>query len=175
MGAYDIVPATSPHGGHNHVVAYPINASETFRMGEPVRMNADGELTECTTPVDAAEEIFGFAAGDGLDVDGNSRTAEELVSVYEPGDTLFMTRHFTTDSATAGETPTAAHIGDVGGFTRISGTWHFDINEEGVARIVRVLDSLKRDISSSGDTGVWVVFQMIGWQNNTTSLAVDAT
>ncbi len=40
----DIMPFKSPLGGHTHIEYGPMNASETFDVGEPVQLNTDGEI-----------------------------------------------------------------------------------------------------------------------------------
>lgn len=173
MAQNDIQPWTSPLGGSAETRKYRLNASETFVKGEPVGVNADGELTESADDA-AAEDIIGVAAGpvsytrNGTTVTTNPETGVDfttgdMVPVYlnRPGQT-WITSNFDDTTGGFGDTPTAAHIGDECGLQLQGGDWGIHLGgSEQTCRIVDVLDDNFESIQRSGNTGVYVVFEII--------------
>lgn len=182
MAARDILPFTSEPGGHHRIGSFALNEDETFDVGEPVRISSDGEIEECTSPVDAANEIVGFSAEPAIDANGVGRftaTTQEqpLVGVYLADSTRFITRNWATDAAATPAVPTLDSVGLVAGFVRDgNGVWFLDAGEEGVARVVRVLDANLRDLGNlrNAGAGVFVVFEMPVSQLGAQSALTDA-
>lgn len=185
MAKNDIRPFSHPMGGHGRVHWVRLNASETFVAGEPVSINADGELTESADdPVDA--DLFGIALASGDTVgatDGNGTfkfkigafapgtgypTTGDLVPVQVPdSNTYFITKNFSAaGSAFADASPALADIGDEVGLSLISGSWGVDQSAtNNTCRIVDVLDANLNSIQLSGGTGTQVVFQIVAHQS----------
>ena len=159
--------------------SFDVHYQATFERGEPVRINNAGEIVECTTPVDAALEIYGISADSSLDAAGNNIVASGLgftrgqVCVYPAGQ-LFKTVYYATDGAGTQAVPAQATVGMVAGFVAVGGRWFLDTGEEGVARVEAVLDTDGNKIEISGNTGVWVVYRLVASQVNAQTLLVDA-
>ena len=88
MAARDIMQWSSPHGGHPRVQRFRMNLGEDFLRGEPVSVNADGELTEsANNPADA--DLMGIAmephaAGAINPATGAAHTTGDLITVAIP-------------------------------------------------------------------------------------------
>lgn len=192
MAARDIMPFNGPFGGHSRVIHFRLNASETFDVGEPVSVNADGELTESDDdPLDA--DIMGIAmggpgAGQTNPATGANWATGDLVPVVIPdSNSLFITRNYSEAGSAFNDTaPVVARIGDECGLSLISGSWGVDISTtNNTCRIIDLLNENKESIQQSGETldtsagqilsapAYYVVFQIIGHQS-TTPGAVDA-
>lgn len=184
MAKGDIMPY---RGGSQGTVIPPVehyrlNASETFVQGEPVSVNADGELTESADdPV--AVDFIGIAAesGDtagvtdtigifrkevGLFAPGaspNLPTTGDMIKVWEAfqGHT-FIAQRFATDGSGTAATPALANIGDRAGLTLASGNWSVDTGQSNfICRIVDVLDANGRSVQESGLTGSRVLIKFV--------------
>lgn len=159
--------------------AFDVNSSASFEGGEPVRLNAAGELVECTSPVDAAAEIYGISADSSLDVNGNNIAGASGQGLSGPFATVhgtgkqFKTAQFSTAGTGVLATPTQANVGDAAGFVLNGGTWFLDTGEEGVARVEKVIDVNGRDIVEAGTTGVWVIYRLVATQQRPSNLVTD--
>jgi hypothetical protein len=185
MARQDIMPADSPIGGHCRVLEFPLNASETFVEGEPVSVNADGEVTE-SADNPAAADIMGIAATGGdttagtgtIDfATGNIITTGAMVKVFIPDqNTIFRTRNFTVAGVAFGDTaPAASNIGDEVGLTVIGGSWGLDVaGGTNTCRVIDVLDADGNSVMRSGATGVEVHFQIIAHMSQPNAGVVDA-
>lgn len=184
MAARDVMPWNGPHGQYSRIQHFRLNASETFAEGEPVAVNADGELTESADdPVDA--DIMGIAlAGPAAARNPATNVAwatGDLVPVCIPDSTTyFISPNYSEAGSAFDDTaPVVARIGDEGGLALISGTWGFDISgSNNTCRLVDILNSRKESIQVTGETlatgdEYYVVFVIIAHQS-TTPGAVDA-
>lgn len=182
MALQDIMPYDNPHGGHCRIMEFRLNASETFLQGEPVAVNADGELTESADdPVDA--DLLGIAATGGdttastgsIDPNtGNVITTGGMVKVYMPdANQTFITSNFSSAGSAFGDAaPAVANLGDEAGLSLISGSWGIDISAtNNLCRIVDILDADGASIQRSGGTGTKVVFVIVAHQNNSLGTA----
>jgi len=168
MASLDIVASVHPYGGHSKVTHYPLAVAAAFLAGEPVVVQADGTLVECITNPDITAQpptLTGIAAAAAVNVaqlNTNSATipANVLAPVIEMApDVEFETRNlFSASDALV--VPLLSHINDKGSLRLTGGgVWGIDVGAGNLHfRIVRVLDSLKRDIRVSGGTGVFVRF-----------------
>lgn len=161
---------------------YRLNASETFTIGEPVSVNADGELTEAADDP-AAEDVIGIAASSG-DTVGTTDTIgiyRKRRGMFAPGVSpnlpvtgdqipvwevskghTFIANVFATDGAGTAATPAAANIGDRAGLTLTAGVWSLDTGCTNItARIVDVLDANGVSLQEQGGTGVYVLFKFV--------------
>ncbi len=177
MAQNDLEVWQSHEGGHLDVMHYRMNAAETFRRGEPVSVNGDGELTESaddpTAPdfIGVALEPAGYSIG-GTATTKNPRTG----AAYTTGDMIavvharpgqrFICANFATDGAGTAATPTLANaLGEQAGLTLASGSWFVDTGTtNNVFRIVDVLDSDRESIQTSGGTGASVVVEVVASQ-----------
>jgi len=180
MAARDFMPFITGSGGPR--VRYGrLNASESFREGEMVFANNDGEIAEL--PVDDSvvlisdldsSLICGVAAmdGDTARTDGFARSTGNLVSYYPANDgTLFITKNYVSAADTAA-VPPGTIVGESfqvhgSNATTLSSNWEI-LSTAGVAGtdlqalIHQVLNSRKEPISATDTTtGVWVVFELI--------------
>jgi len=168
MAANDIMPYQEHSQSHRRV-AFDLNDSAAFRVGEPVELNASGEVIEAASALTTATDIFGIAAEDSLAVDGSTNrrsldAADNMVTVW-PGGQLFKTARFTIDGTNAG-TPTQLHVGDSASLQLISDVWYLDINAAGPCRIMAVLDVNGKPMQHpQAGTGVWVVFDLVATEN----------
>jgi hypothetical protein len=183
MAARDIMPWNSPLGGHVRVFHFPMNASETFFEGEPVAVNADGEVTEsATAPVPG--DFFGIALGGPGASNTNPKTGVawatgDLVPVCLPdANSTYISDRFAKASAAFDDTaPVASDIGDAVGLVLIGGRWGFDgapDADDGLGRIVDILNSRKESILETGETLAttdvyYVVVQFIAHQSTADS------
>lgn len=193
MSRRDIMPYYMDGKFAPLVQHYNLNASESFLLGEPVSVNADGELTESADrPVDA--DFLGIAASDGDTTnagglatarnpggaqftDGQVVTTGDLIPVWVcDTNTLLVTSNFSSGGAAFGDVaPARSNIGDQATLDLISGSWGISLAVGGGADIVRIHDvlsadgrSLRRDNSL---TGAKVVFSVVASQNNTLGTA----
>lgn len=160
MAARDIMPYAGPHPSYARVAHYRMNAAETFLQGEPVSVNADGELTESADdPQDA--DIMGIAVagpGDGTPINPDTGVAYatgDIIGVYLPDPTTyFVTPNYSEAGAAFNDTaPVVARIGDECGLSLIGGSWGVDISAaNNTCRIVDILDDLGRSIQRTGAT-----------------------
>lgn len=185
MAAFDIMPFRSPHGQMGKIEHFRLNAAESFVVGEPVSVNADGELTESADdPVDA--DLMGIALAPG-GASGAASLNWRTNAAYTTGDripvaipessSLYITRNFSAAGTAFNDTaPALADIGDEVGLSLISGVWGVDQSAtNNTCRIVDILNARKTSIQETGETlnttlvgGVaqyWVVFQIVAHQS----------
>ena len=180
MAAYDIMPWNSAHGGSYRTTRGFMNAGEVFFVGEPVKINGDGEIEESDDPP-TAPQLFGIATigpGDAGTIT-NKRTGtttwsegEEIpVWVPEPG-MQWITSNYTQGTAFDDVPPTIAVIGDAAGLALIGGVWGIDQTptaNDATCRIIDILDDMKNTIVRPGATDIalavgdtyYVVFEIV--------------
>ncbi len=190
MAKHDIMPFNSPHGGTTRVSYLRINdatssrtANTSHRQGEvlvPVTGDCgivianDGTVFTAEFNVVAASDTEGeIQMGNLTDVTGTNDNWMVPVWRFEMGQEWITQNLFSgTDTAVV---PTTEHIGDYANFWRNNaatgvtangenGTMGLDLGTQTGTPflITRVLDSNKRDILISGNTGVFVVFRPLG-------------
>ena len=188
MAARDIMPWTSPHGGHELIEHFPMNASEAFFQGEPVGVNADGEATESADgPVPA--DLYGIAlAGPGASnknpKTGTTWATGDRVPILVPTPTQrFITPNFAKASAAFDDTaPVASDIGDACALVVIGGVWGVDgapDANDSVGRIVDILNVRKESIQDTGETLAttdvfYIVFVIVAHANTPDSAEAAA-
>lgn len=165
MSERDIMPWTSPFGQHIDSIQLPLNASETYLIGECVTIDTNGEANEPADEPDS-HQVVGVAVSGGNTtastgtVDwrtGNIITTSALVQVapFRPG-ARFITENLSQSGTAFSDTaPDQTDVGDGVGLTLISGVWGVDssmTSGDMIGSIVDVLDSLMRPISESGVT-----------------------
>lgn len=176
MSARDIMPFKSPLGGTTSVIHGPLNASESFKEGELVGINSDGEVAEfpadgtpaLTADIDVAR-IAGIAAtpGDTTLTDGNAAATGDTIAIWPADqDTLFITDNVTDGSGTA-VVPTGTMRGLIVQIEHNNGEWAVipgaaaTVGTHVGAAIVDVLNSSKNPISATDTTtGRFVVFRL---------------
>lgn len=136
MSARDFMPWRKLDGGELPKSWAPLNASESFREGEFVFVNTDGELAEAATAtqvVVSGQKMCGIAAmdGDTTRTDGYAKTTGAR-TVYYPADAgiLFITPNYTDGSGTQlakggtlrGEILSLEHNGGVWAATNVAFT-----------------------------------------------------
>lgn len=181
MAARDFMPWKNiPEGCVRYA---PLNASESFREGELVGINSDGELAEFPadgTPAALADidtaRVCGVAATDGdtARTDGYAKTTGTTTMFY-PADRgiLFITDRITDGSGTAvvptgtmrGLAVTMEHnthsVSGLAGWALIPGA-AATFGTHVAALIHDVLDSTKKPISATDTTtGVYAVFEIV--------------
>lgn len=182
MGARDIMPWTSPHGGTNTVRWGTFTAAEVFEVGEPVNVVAAGTLTE--PPDDATQWILTDGGGNveaGIAAwgPGAGNLNPHTGIAYATGDvipywpinqgTVFITQNF---NVAGGATAVAPALTDIGNPFQISfgaagSNWGIERTAalEGIdyiATIMDVLDAKKAPINRTGEAGVYVIFTITG-------------
>lgn len=177
MAARDFMPFSSSMGGHTTVITAPLNASESFREGELVGINSDGEIAEFPqdgTPALVADmdvsRTWGISAGSGdtTRTDGFAKATGDRVGFYPADDdTIFITRNITDGSGTA-VVPTGTMVGLAVQVEHNNGAWAVipgaaaTRGTDVVAAIVGVLDANKNPISATDTTnGVYVLFKLL--------------
>ncbi len=186
MAFGDIVPLNPQDILIEH---FPVNASETFDIGEFVQLNADGEVAEAADEGDE-ESVLGVSAGSGDTtatassatgigifrytrlgdfVPGdNAAVTGDLVPVYLFSDARgkYATRNFATDGAGTDVAPTTAlAVGETGEKFVVAGVHGVDVGgatTDEIFLVTNVLDTNMIPIELSGATGVWVVFRSTG-------------
>ena len=177
MALDDIRVYQAPLGGHTRVQHWRVNAAEGFFRGEPVSVNADGELTESADdPQD--EDIMGIAASDGVVgttydfKTGTAMVTGALIPVIIPdSNTYFVCNNFGTTSEQFDQDLVVANLGDEAGLELVSGTWGINTGAaNNTCRIIDLLDADGNSIQDSGGTVVQCVFLIVAHQ----SVVVDA-
>ncbi len=181
MPARDFWPLSAHSGGH-HVVRYgKLNASESFREGEMVFINGDGEIAELNNDDSKVivgdmqtSQMAGVAAMDGDTArnDGFARSTGDLISYWPINEgTLFITKNYISAADTSAIPPGTivgesfqVHGSDA---TTLTANWEI-LSTAGVAGVDMqalvhdVLNVRKEPITASDTTtGVWVVFELI--------------
>ena len=172
MALNDILPFTSPMGGHCRIEEYPLGAgTQSFVKGEVVYIDAAGDVSECGDDPD--DPVFsGVSATGGDETAGPGTlnfetgiiiTAGDMVKVYIPDFTQrWITRNFATGGAGVLATPVQADVGLVAGFSRPAGQWSLDTGATNShARIVQLLDADGADVARSGGTAVFTIFTIL--------------
>ena len=146
MSARDFMPFSSANGGHVVTAWAPLNAGESFREGEMVVVNNDGELAE--GPVDDTQLLVadsdsgtlgGVAAmdGDTARTDGFARSTGDRISYYPWNEgTIFITSKVRDTGAIDTQIVPAGNL--VGEACQITGTnlngeWVLETGVAGVA------------------------------------------
>ena len=176
MSARDIMPYDSVHGGHTRTMRFPMITGAAFSVGEPVRVDQDGEVVESGS--DPADTSFvGFAAEGPGGGNINPKTGvvyavNDPITVWIPtfGDT-FITKNWSSGGSSFDDVaPLITNIGDECGLSIISNDWGIDINDSNnLCRVVDILDSQKRSIIRTkntvtiGDT-YYMIFSVIASQ-----------
>lgn len=184
---FDIAPLLDPLGGTNIVATYGITVSQTFEMGEVVGLVDAGTITEL--PQDGTEVLisdldsgkvvgiscFGPGASNLNPKTGTSVWAVGTNLSIWPADrgTYFITPYFFAAGGAAAAVPAITDLGESYQVVYGAGTFNgVATNRWGVeqtagvagtdvrAVIHRVLDANKKDIRESGQTGVYVVFEL---------------
>jgi hypothetical protein len=187
MAARDIMPWNGPNGQYPRIQHFRINASEGFFDGEPVAVNADGELTESATePVPA--DLLGIAlGGPGAarnPATGNAWATGDLapVCVFDSNH-YFITSNFTAAGSAFDDTaPAVANLGDQASLALISGSWGIDAGpstNDATCRIIDILNARKESIQVTGETLstgdlYYVVFVVVAHQNTPDSAEAAA-
>jgi hypothetical protein len=163
MARNDIRLWSAPRGGGDNVSAFPLAASQTFAEGDLVIFDGAGALTIAATD---PQVVAGIAAERATDVDGASRAAGTLLSVYQPVDSqLWVCNNFATDGAATPATPTQANaVGLAAGFILDgSGNWFVDTGSGNApVQIEYVLDGSGRSVTdpnTNPGAGTAVVFR----------------
>jgi len=161
MAARDIMPWTSPFGGHPRMQWFRMNAGEVFFEGEPVSVNQDGELTESLAAGPVDSDLLGIAAGGPGATNINPATGityatGDLIPVFMPDiGNYFITRNWTAGTAFNDVAPAVADIGDQVGLVNIGGLWGIDQGQdqnEGLCTVIDILDENKNSIQQTGAT-----------------------
>jgi hypothetical protein len=149
MAARDFAPYGSPLGGHYSIRAARLNAN-TLRVGEPVLIEADGDVAVVGDDP-AAATVAGVAlapVGSGLGFEnpttGAAYAAGDMVSyVVADNNSVFITNvAHVTDNAGVAVAVTRANIGDPISIQLAGGVFSIAPNAGNtVGRIIDVLDS----------------------------------
>ena len=182
MAARDIMPFKSPHGGTTTVKTGSMTANEVFEVGEPVMVVDAGTITEPTDDAaqwTVAQMDIGMQCGIACFGPGASNinprtgvafaTADEVAFWPANEGTLFITSNVFAAGAGSASAPALTDMGEsyqitygttdpIGwGVEKTAGVSGVDVQ----ALIVDVLDAQLNPISRSGNTGVYVVFEII--------------
>lgn len=160
MAVNDLLPWLSADGGTHQVMQGRLKASESYLLGEPVYINAAGEISESGDDPDSPK--FGGIAAHSADTTAATRNpktrlvyaAGDLVSfwVFHIGD-LIVCQNFATDGAGTAAAPLVANLGDEAGFTLSSGVYSIDVGTGSeLVRIVDILNSRKEPVIQTGET-----------------------
>lgn len=191
MATLAISPFAGGHSGSPDVEWYPVG-TETFNAGDPVGLDAAGELDTLADDPTAAN-LLGIACTSGDATDGvtfrtpgfgpfnasdpQTPVAGDMVGVWIPtSEDRFITSNFSAAGSAFGDVaPVAADVGDEVSLALIGGVWGVtQANSNNVARITRVLDEDKNDVKVTGNTGVWVVFRILASMNTSASAPTAA-
>lgn len=184
MAARDIMPYDGPHGGHvrvQHFAGDFVTDTQTFELGEPVRVDTSGALVESgDSPLATVGSLIGIAAaGPGA---AQANVNPETGAAFADGDrcpvylidptTTWATPNFSSAGAAfADALPTQGEIGQEVELTVIGGVWGVSITvaaNANIGRILDVLDAQGRSIQqpttpalAAGDTYT-IVFTLTG-------------
>lgn len=180
MSANDFAPWTSHMGGHIQVAYAPMNAGETFRVGELVSINADGELTESVddpVPMDfagialapAGYSISGTAVSTNPMTGANFTTGDPCPYVKALPGQQFITANFATAGGGVTVMPLAyatayALIGEAAGASFTSDVWFVDSGGTGDRELFRIegfLDAQKTNILWSRAAAAYVIVTVV--------------
>lgn len=168
MSAYDFMPWKESAG--SNVLHGPMNASESFLVGELVGINSDGEVAEL--PADGTKAVLGdidVARICGIAMTSTTGLSTGAQISFYPADqgTLFITDNITDGSGTA-VVPTGTMRGLAVTLEHNNSAWALipgtaaTFGTDIAALIVDVLDSTRTPISATDTTtGVYAVFQLV--------------
>lgn len=177
MSARDIMPWTSPSGGSVELRYGPMDASEVFEVGEPVFVGNTGEIAEF--PDDGTEALiadldsglqmgiaaFGPGAGNIDPRTGSAFAtgAEVAYWVVSPNQQWITPNFWATGAAGTAATPAQTDVGEAYQLSEGGAGWGVEqtaaVTGTDVRAVVQdVLDSDKKPIRISGNTGAYVVF-----------------
>jgi hypothetical protein len=131
MAARDIMPVDSALGGHSRLLHLPIKASQTFQIGEIVKVVATTGTVEVAVDEPTLESGVYIAAESAYIQPGGteSKAAGTLIGVYLllPGDRI-ISKNYSTDAAgTAAVITSSTDRGLAFGFVvNGSGVWFLD-------------------------------------------------
>jgi len=170
MAAYDIMPWISPHGGHAMIDEYPMEASATCTVGEPVAVDAtNGTVLESTGSTAVADsDLMGIAMNGGTGSTnwktGNAYTTNDLIQVATfDFNTRWITSNWTVAGSAFDDTvPATTHIGDTTGFIKIGDDWGVDAAPGSNGQIGRIIDILNGRKQSIKDTQETLTLQSAG-------------
>jgi len=163
MAARDIMPFISNQNSHRQDGL--ADAAATFLVGEPVQIEADGQIIEAATqPIIDGDPpgAVGIAAVSAASITVVQGTLTNQHVPYYPFDyeTEWVSRNLFSGSDTL-VVPLATHVGDAVSLRRTAGdVWGFDIAGAATTEsfvILRVLNTDGRDLGRSGGTGVTVI------------------
>ena len=191
MAYDDIQVYSSPHGGHEWALRYPMEASETFGKGEVVGMDTDGQITELADePI--PNDILGIALAGPKGPGGSTLSNPRTNAAYADGDpipviipmhsTLFITNNVTADGTAFDDTVMAVtDIGQLVSLALVGTTWGIDIGPAAgseIGRLTDVLNVRKESIMDTGETLTlktaggfyWAVFTIQAHQHTSTDV-----
>ena len=174
MAHRDIMPFISPSGQTIDIQHYPMNAAETFVAGEPVRVDADGNVATCVDDATIAGFMGIALAPSPFSIQGTLTNRDpQTGAAYATGASIpiaiarqgcrFISDNFSTGGGGVAVVPTLAVIGDTVGVIVTGGVWFFDVGLTAanmMFRITDVLDANKNSLKDprfSGNVGVFVV------------------
>lgn len=170
MAAYDIMPFRSSHGGHIGVETYQLAPSQTFNQGEPVLVDANGQLAiaaDMPDP-DLPTSVVGIAAepaqGMATSATGVTNATDSPRSVFQlHRDNEFITKNFGTTANSFTGTMDQTNIGDIVNIEVNASVWGINSAGGGTNRdfvVTQVLDANKNPVTGSA-TGTYVVFRKL--------------
>lgn len=183
MAARDIMPWKSPLGGSYEVRYAGMTAAQTFDVGEPVVVVTAGTVTEATaagwvvtdfTTAGSSAMQGGIAcngpgAGNINPDTGIAYATNDKIAFWPLNQgILFITDNFYATGASAAGGATTPLVTDIGESYELSSDGTVWVVEQTAAapgtdvqaRIVDVLDTNKAPIRITGQTGVYVVFEL---------------
>ena len=123
---------------------YTVAATQTLARGEPVLLNANGQIEECA---DNPSAVIGIMAESASSLAENSRVPVWLISNTE---TLWLCATAARNGAGTSVTPDVTDIGDQCGLILLSGSWIADTGAGNkIAEVVDVDDGLGRSITDT--------------------------
>ncbi len=167
MSEFDILPYRASGGGHCQINTSSVEGTATFLKGEPVEVDADGDLIECTTepsvnglnsadgtPLEIGDRIIGFAlagaastaefASDGLQTTAETENVQLPYAEIHRGDQFIVpaARFTAADSDTMDGTVAAANVGDMCSLRVTGGVWGVCVHTTSLNRDFRIIELL---------------------------------
>jgi len=175
MAYDDIKVYSSPMGGNTWIQHFPMETGVTFGKGDMVKLDTDGQVTECVTE-ETFNDILGVAmAGPngpgGVTLNNPRRTGTS--TAYADGDRFPVAipvpgQLFKTSNWSAGGTafddvvPSATTIGALCSLALIAGVWGLDEGPTAGSEVARVVDVLDARGDSVADNGATLTLQSAG-------------
>ncbi len=175
MAEYDIMPYLASGGGHCQMGSGSIQASASFLKGEPVELDADGDLIEATDEPDVSGAATIGSAGLGIamsgaaatavnglrDVTSTSRADAESENVplaftqFQRGDEYIVpaARFTEADDTTFDGTVAAANRGDLCSLRTDGTDWGVCIHTDSSNRQFRIVQLLDVNGLNADDSG----------------------